>query len=149
MEQITVPAYVSAAELLARKKDASIQKTEELLAGLQKLQQYVTATPNITPQNLTAAIAKIGETVTQILQNEKSLRRVENSLISVLEALNTDVRFKRNAVTDFLGDTTDSVDLTVGLDDTVDINVSDMYLVESISMVFGVAPENISVMPKE
>ena len=149
MEQITVPAYVSAAELLARKKDASIQKTEELLAGLQKLQQYVTATPNITPQNLTAAIAKIGETVTQILQNEKSLRRVENSLISVLEALNTDVRFKRNAVTDFLGDATDSVDLTVGLDDMVDINVADMYLAESISMVFGVAPENISVMPKE
>ena len=149
MEQITVPAYVSAAELLARKKDASIQKTEELLAGLQKLQQYVTATPNITPQNLTAAIAKIGETVTQILQNEKSLRRVENSLISVLEALNADISFKRNAVTDFLGDATDSVDLTVGLDDMVDINVADMYLAESISMVFGVAPENISVMPKE
>lgn len=149
MEQITVPAYVSAAELLARKKDASIQKTEELLAGLQKLQQYVTATPNITPQNLTAAIAKIGETVTQILQNEKSLRRVENSLISVLEALNADVSFKRNAVTDFLGDATDSVDLTVGLDDMVDINVADMYLAESIAMVFGVSPDNISVMPKE
>lgn len=149
MEQITVPAYVSAAELLARKKDASIQKTEELLAGLQKLQQYVTATPNITPQNLTAAIAKIGETVTQILQNEKSLRRVENSLISVLEALNADISFKRNAVTDFLGDATDSVDLTVGLDDMVDINVADMYLAESIAMVFGVSPDNISVMPKE
>ena len=149
MEQITVPAYVSAAELLARKKDASIQKTEELLAGLQKLQQYVTATPNITPQNLTAAIAKIGETVTQILQNEKSLRRVENSLISVLEALNADISFKRNAVTDFLGDATDGVDLTVGLDDMVDINVADMYLAESIAMVFGVSPDNISVMPKE
>lgn len=149
MKQITVPAYVSAAELLARKKDASIQKTEELLAGLQKLQQYVTATPNITPQNLTAAIAKIGETVTQILQNEKSLRRVENSLISVLEALNADISFKRNAVTDFLGDATDSVDLTVGLDDMVDINVADMYLAESIAMVFGVSPDNISVMPKE
>ena len=149
MEQITVPAYVSAAELLARKKDASIQKTEELLAGLQKLQQYVTATPNITPQNLTAAIAKIGETVTQILQNEKSLRRVENSLISVLEALNADISFKRNAVTDFLGDATDSVDLTVGLDDMVDINVADMYLAESIAMVFGVSTDNISVMPKE
>ena len=149
MDQITVPAYVSAAELLARKKDASIQKTEELLAGLQKLQQYVTATPNITPQNLTAAIAKIGETVTQILQNEKSLRRVENSLISVLEALNANISFKRNAVTDFLGDATDSVDLTVGLDDMVDINVADMYLAESIAMVFGASPDNISVMPKE
>lgn len=149
MEQIKVPAYVSAAELLARKKDAAIQKTEELLAGLQKLQQYVTATPNITPQNLTAACAKIGETVDQILQNENSLRRVENSLISVLEALNTDISFKRNGVTDFLGDATDSVDLTVGLDDMVDINVADMYLVESIAMAFGVAPDNISVMPKE
>jgi hypothetical protein len=126
METVKVPAYIAAAQTLAKKKEMAVS---EIMADIGKLSvlkvklQKLSTTKGFTAVEEAVKISARMETIIDnIIDQENIIRRAEDLLISILESQSVNVDFIVPEKTNSLGDRTPSSNVFVPCDN---IDVSD------------------------